>query len=200
MEKKEGFKVAITVHSEGECVYQCFSLQAVVDCVISVFYHRYAGSLVGLNSSIIGIYILSTVFFPFLFFCLYWWSSRKPSPAIRGSLYLQLSIWIVVVNLDKGNSGSLCMRLWLPRGNPMSHGKFSPLVSSQESAWDVSVQELTKLEPRMTGYLPWYKGIWKFSKMSQLYYNKSHHHFGVALLRYWVISNFLKRIFLFYLN
>lgn len=26
----------------------------------------------------------------------------KPSPAIRGSLYLQLSIWIVVVNLEKG--------------------------------------------------------------------------------------------------
>lgn len=118
----------------------------------------------GLNSSIIGIYILSTVFFPFLFFCLYWWSSRKPSPAIRGSLYLQLSIWIVVVNLEKGNSGSLCMRLWLPRGNPMSHCKFSPLVSSQESAWDVSVQELTKPEPRMTGYLPWYKGIRIFSK------------------------------------
>lgn len=79
--KEEGFKVAITVRSGGECVYQSASLQAVVDCVISVFYHRYAGSLVGPNSSIIGIYILSAVFFPFLFFRLYRRSSRKTIPS-----------------------------------------------------------------------------------------------------------------------
>lgn len=98
------------------CVFSgplCFSLQAAVDCVVSSFYHRYVGSLVYPNSSIVGIYFLTPVFF---FFRLCQWSSWKPSPAIRGSLYLQLSIWIVVVNLEKGNSGSLCTQLMAAQG------------------------------------------------------------------------------------
>lgn len=83
------------------------------DCTTSLFFfHRHASSSVDSNSSIAVICIPTSVFS----FCFCQRCSRKPSPAIRGSLYLQLSIWIVVVNLEKGNSGSLQTLLIAARG------------------------------------------------------------------------------------